>query len=204
MNRDDIAKMIYLIKATYPNHFKAHDSQGLKDMLEAWTMVFEDKDRGEAFKGLKIFLNTDTKGFPPSPGQIIDCMGRLETNTLPNEMEAWSMVDKAVRNSGYDAAEEFNKLPQIIRRVVRNPARLKEWALMDSADYMTVEQSNFMRSYRAEKEREEQNRRIPQSIRPALGEIHDTIPEIEARDYGEKGETPDEALEALFEELGNS
>ena len=204
MNREDIGKMIYLIKATYPTHFKAYNQNEIRNLVDAWEMVFGDKDSGEVLKGLKIFLNTETKGYPPTPGQIIDCMGRLDTNTLPNEMEAWSMVDKAVKNSGYEAAEEFNKLPQIIRRVVRNPARLKEWALMDAADYMTVEQSNFMRSYRAEKEREEQNRRIPQEIRPSLGEIRDTIPEIPVKNDTEKGETPDEALEALFEELGNS
>lgn len=202
MNKDDIAKMIYLVKAAYPNHFKAHDQQTIKNMIDAWTMVFEDKDPGQAFKGLKIFLNTDSKGYPPSPGQIIGCMGQLE-DPLPNEMEAWSLVDKAVRNSGYNSTEEFNKLPQIIRRVVRNAGRLKEWALMDSADYMTVEQSNFMRAYRAEKAREEQNRKIPQAIRPEIGTIGDMIPEIEARDYTERGETPDEALEALYEELGN-
>lgn len=200
MNRDDIAKMIYLIKATYPNHFKGYDGQQLKNMLEAWTMVFEDKDTGETLKALKIFLNTDTKGYPPSPGQIIACM---HNEPLPNEMEAWSIVDKAVRNSGYEAQEEFNKLPQIIRRVVRHPSRLKEWALMDSADYMTVEQSNFMRSYRAEKEREEQNRRIPQDIRPAIEEIKDQTPEIGVKVGSETGTTPDEALEALFNELGN-
>lgn len=203
MIKDDIAKMIYLVQATYPDHFKGYDKRKTKDMLDAWTMVFEDKDPGQAFKGLRIFLTTESKGFPPSPGQIIDCMNSLE-DSLPNEMQAWDIVDKAVKRSGYYSEEEFNKLPQIIRRVVRNPARLKEWALMDSATYMTVEQSNFMRSYRAEKQREEQNRRIPQAIRPELEIIADRVPAIEVKTDSAAGTVPEEALAALYEELGNS
>lgn len=202
MVKNDVKKLIAVVTAAYPGHFRNYTGQEIDNMINAWARVMADIDYEIADKGLTVYLRSDTKGFPPSPGQIIECMKQLDPNENMNEMEAWTLVEKAVRNSGYEATEEFNKLPQIIRRVVRNPARLKEWSQMDLADFQTVEQSNFMRSYRAELEKEKTNERIPTAIRPKLGEIADIPSQIEQKDERKACPTPDKALEELIRELG--
>lgn len=202
MTKEDIARMVYVIKSTYQNQFKDYDNTMMQNMIDAWTMVFADKDVDEVFKGLQIYLSSDKKGFAPSPGQVVDCMHRLRPK-VANEMEAWNIVDKAVRNSIYGAQEEFNKLPQIIRRVVRNPGRLREWAVMDCEAYQTVEQSNFMRAYRTEVEREKQNELIPKKIRPMLENIGDSIPMIETVTDREEVFSPDTEIEELISQLNS-
>lgn len=201
MTRQEIAKMFYMIKAAYPNTFGEYGQTEINNYIDAWCMVFADIPADQAYAGLKTYLSTETKGFPPSPGQIMDCVHKLNPDKIPNEMEAWSLVDKAVRNSNYNAEEEFEKLPQIVRRAIRNPARLREWAQMDEADYQTVEQSNFLRTYRAEVERERTTMRIPHDIRPQLEMIPDPERRIETKVEVERGKAPDEAIEELIQKL---
>ena len=201
MTRQDVIKMFYMVKAAYPRMFKDYGEIETKNYIDAWCMVFADVKAEAGFAGLKTYLSTETKGFPPSPGQIMDCIHRLTPDEIPNEMEAWSLVDKAVRNSNYNADEEFKKLPQIVRRAIRNPARLREWAAMDEATYQTVEQSNFMRTYRAEVEHERVNMKIPQDIRPALEMIPDPVRQIEDKAEHDRAKTPDEEIENMIRKL---
>lgn len=201
MTKQDIAKIVLQIQCTYPKAFEKYTSQMTENMVDAWYMVFASEDAAQIVNGLQIYLRSDTKGFPPSPGQIIDCMEQLEPERDMNEMQAWSLVDRAVKNSNYNAAEEFERLPQTIRRVVRNPARLREWAAMDLAEYQTVEQSNFMRAYRAEVARERDNRKVPQPIRPQLEVIEGGLMRLEAPKEHDRGITPDADIEAMIERL---
>lgn len=201
MTDQEISKMFLMVKAAYPRTFKDYDENMIANYIDAWCMVFKDIPAEQGYAGLKAYLSTETSGFPPSPGQIMDCIHRLTPDDIPNEMAAWSLVDKAVKNAIYNADEEFEKLPQIVRRAVRNPARLKEWAQMDVATYQTVEQSNFMRTYRAEVENERKAMRIPTDIRPQLEMISDPAPRIEAKTEHEKGKTPDAEIEAMIRRL---
>lgn len=198
MTRPDVAKMFYMVKAAYPRMFKDYGETDVKNYIDAWCMVFSDISAEQGFAGLKVYLSTEKTGFPPSPGQIMDCIHRLSPDELPNEMEAWNLVDKAVRGAIYNAEEEFAKLPQIVRRAVRSPGRLKEWAVMDINAYRTVEQSNFMRVYRAELEREKTNMRIPQGIRPQLETIADPALMIETTAEHARSRTPDDEIERMI------
>ena len=201
MTDQDVSKMFLVVKAAYPRVFKDYDAQMIENYIAAWSMVFADVPAEKGFAGLKTYLSTEKTGFPPSPGQVMDCINRLTPDGLPNEMAAWSMVNKAVSNSLYNADEEFKKLPQIVRRAIRNPARLKEWAQMDVASFQTVEQSNFMRTYRAEVEHERMTMKVPQDIRPALEMIPDPQMQIEDKSEHRKGNTPDDEIELMINKL---
>jgi hypothetical protein len=198
MTRQEVAKMFFMVKATYPRMFKDFGETETNNFIDAWCMVFNDIPAEQGYAGLKTYLSTETSGFPPSPGQIKECIHRMTPDAIPNEMSAWSLVVKAVRNSNYNSVGEFDKLPQIVRRVVRDPARLREWANMDAATFQTVEQSNFMRCYRAEVENERVINRIPQDLRPQLEHIPDIDLMIEDKQDHGKGETPDAEIENMI------
>lgn len=65
------------------------------------------------------------------------------------EMEAWSMVSRAIGRSGYYSEEEFAKLPHLVQKAVGNAGNLKEWALTPTDAVNSVIQSHFVRNYRA-------------------------------------------------------
>ena len=180
MTKQETAKIIYVIKATYPNSFKNYTTQDYDNMIVAWSSVMEDYTYEQASAGLKVYLSSDTKGFPPSPGQVIDCITKITTppqNDLTVD-EAWGYVLKAAANSGYNAAAEFEKLPEIVRKTVGSVANLRNMGMMNSDEFHTVEKSHFYRSYRTNVEREKEIAKIPSSVRALIGVALGKAPEI--------------------------
>ena len=171
MTKGENAKLIYVVKAAYPQPFARYTGQDLDNMIAAWQMVLEDYSYSVASEGLKVYLASDTKGFPPSPGQVIDCITKIITPPQEDITadEAWGYVHKAICNSGYNAAEEFDKLPDICKKVVVSPANLHEWAMMNNDELLTVEKSHFMRGFRAAEERRKEDAKIPSSVKKLIG-----------------------------------
>lgn len=193
MTTQEAAKLIYVIKATYPAQFSRMSTADLENMVQAWSGVMENYTYSQASAGLKIYLASDTKGFPPSPGQVIDCIEKVThpAATMLTEDEAWYLVARAAENSTYHAAAEFEKLPEEVRRIVVSPDRLHEMALMDVDEFQTVERSHFVRSYRAAKERSREEAKIPESIKQLISattaQIEDRRKQIGNHSGGQNG-----------------
>ena len=101
---------------------------------------------------------------------------------IREKMREWSLVRKAVRNSGYHSVEEFEKLPEACQRAVGSAANLKEWALMDSERVETVEQSHFIRNYRTTVQRISEEKKLPESIRLLIASMRDNALELEKKE----------------------
>ena len=89
MTREEVAKLIYVVKATYPRAFSSYTDADTKNMLAAWHMVLGHYDYASASKGLRVYLANDTKGFPPSPGQVIDGIQKAQK---PAEQDMMRMI----------------------------------------------------------------------------------------------------------------
>ena len=100
-----------------------------------------------------------------------------EDFTELNEMEAWALVSRAIKNGNYGAEEEYAKLPPDIQKAVGDPANLRNWAMADMPSVETVIQSNFMRPFRAVADRKKEYRRLPGQVRElidqAVGKLED-------------------------------
>lgn len=177
MQREDMAKLLTIMAATYPS-LKAEDPE---QMVSAWMAIAGDLSYHDMAGALKKYARTDTTGFAPSIGAL---MSLIETPEDDNALVAWSRVQKAVKNSGYNSEREFLLLPEDIQRAVGSPGQLKAWALMDSKSFETVEQSHFIRVYETEKLRA-RNRRMT-----APGMQIETTAEPVARIEGEVTHCP--------------
>lgn len=71
MTKDETGKIVAAITATYPNHYANFTPEKINTLILAWTAVFNDYDYVRVNDGLLRYIKSDTKGFPPSPGQII-------------------------------------------------------------------------------------------------------------------------------------
>ena len=98
-----------------------------------------------------------------------------------SELEDWAIVRKAIGRSNYYAEEEFEKLPEACKMAVGNPSNLREWAMMDSDQVGTVEQSHFVRNYRTAMQRIKEDRRMPEKVRTAIEEVKKQQMQIEDR-----------------------
>ncbi len=175
MTLKETTKIVYVIKATYPAHFAKYTKKEYDNMIQAWTAVMEDYTYMQASAGLKIYLASDTKGFPPSPGQVIDCITKTmkQPELEMNALEAWSLVRTALRNSGYGSQEEFAKLPKTVQKAVGSPENLREMSQLDVDQVETVEQSHFIKAYNAALMQERDDAKIP----PATKRLIETVRE---------------------------
>lgn len=181
MTKDGVTKLIMTMLAAYPNYHPNDISATVK----VWMAQLENYTDEEIAIALKAYILSDTRGFAPSIGQVVDLVPRNQDSGM-SELEIWGMVRRAVRNGYYGAEEEFAKLPDNIRAAVGSPGQIRQWAVIDMDELETVAQSNFLRSYRAVVARE----RIAGKMPPELREIyHRAVPEAQKLEEKEKTET---------------
>lgn len=151
---------------SYPNY----KPNNISETVDVWNMMLSDYDYNLVAMALKAHILSDTSGFAPSIGQLVS---KIQTLTKPqelSEMEAWSLVSKAIRNSGYNSVEEFSNLPVLVQRAVGLPDQLRVWALDENYNEQ-VAASNFMRCYRTELNRHYELERMPNEIREFIKNI---------------------------------
>lgn len=145
MTREEAKKLLMVISVAYPN-YKPSAPQNI--VVDVWANQLKDYPYAVVSKALEDFIKSDTKGFAPSIGQLIDAMSAKVHQNDMSEAEAWALVTKAVEKANYYADEEFKKLPELVRRAVGSPAALREYAMMDINDFQTVQKALFQRIYR--------------------------------------------------------
>lgn len=163
MTREETVKIIRIMVDSYPN-YKPND---ISETVDVWQMMLSDYDYNLVAMALKAYILSDTSGFAPSIGQLVS---KIQTITKPHElseMEAWSLVSKAIRNSGYNSVEEFAKLPPIVQNAVGLPDQLRTWALDENYNEQVIS-SNFMRCYRTELARHEELSKMPEEIKALI------------------------------------
>ena len=70
MTRDEVKKIIMVVMASYPN-WKPND---LSFTVDVWYMMLCDYTYNDVAKALKTYITTDTSGFAPSIGQLVNNM----------------------------------------------------------------------------------------------------------------------------------
>lgn len=161
MTREETKKIVMMVKTAYPN-WRPDD---LTFTVNAWATFLKDYQYKDVEAALCAYVTTDISGFAPSIGQVIAKIHIADEYNSPNEMEAWSMVSKALRNGYYGAEQEFEKLPVIVQKAVGTPSNLRNWSQTDVESVENVIQSNFIRSYRAEVKKQSELKRMPEEIR---------------------------------------
>ena len=169
MNRDETKEIIKTIARIYPAFHKDANAGEKNATIDLWASLFAEEPPELVAAALKAFIVADEKGFAPSPGQI---KAKIRSILQPEEMteaEAWQIVNKAVKNSGYieNAKAEYEKLPDIIKPMAK-PQQLREWALQDAAALQTVVASNFMRSFRERRAQIRRYEMLPADVKTAI------------------------------------
>lgn len=171
MTKDGVVQTIMTMVAAYPNFHPAD----MQSSVKVWGSQLEDYSDEEVAVALKAFILSDTRGFAPSIGQIVALIPRNQDDGM-SELAAWGLVEKAIRNGGYGAEEEYAKLPVTVQIAIGSPGQIRDWAFIDSDELPTVAQSNFLRSYRTVVAREKMAKKLPQRLR----ELYSRIPQHSA------------------------
>lgn len=166
MTKQEAGKLIYVIKATYPASFMKFTDADYANMIMAWAGLLEDYTYEQASAGLKIYMSGDTKGFPPSPGQVIDCITKLTHKEPDSDIAAWELVYNTMSRMSWDNVQDtFDKLPEAIQRTLGSAGRLREMAMEESAAAQLSDRTRFMDAYKVTCQRMRDDAKIPKRIR---------------------------------------
>lgn len=197
MTREDVQDFLAMVQATYQNYNPPSKTAA----VNAWTMALEEYSKNEIAMAFKVYMQTNTSGFAPTPGQLIDKIHSITQPQELNEMEAWALVHKAICNSGYNSIEEFAKLPPLVQKAVGLPSNLREWAMTENLNHEVVS-SNFMRSYKAVLAREKEISKMPSEVKQiiksnAQGSHSSQIADLRERTIKSLSEQKESEIKAL-------
>lgn len=177
MTRDDVIKIMSVLRGAYPHFYRDISKQEAYDTINLWTDMFFNDDASVVAAAVKSLIDGDGKGFPPTIGQVKAKMRLLVGSDELTEAEAWNLVSKAVKNGLYGAVEEFEKLPPAVKRIVGSPSQLRDWASMDSDTLHSVVASNFQRSYKVVATREKEIAALPDDVKKLINFAMNKEPE---------------------------
>ena len=163
MKREETVKIIRIICDCYPNY----KPNNLTETVDVWNMMLSDYTYEQVSVALKAYILADTNGFAPSIGQLVDRVNTFSHPQELNELEAWSLVYKAIRNSGYNSEYEFSLLPDMVRKAVGTPNQLRTWAMDENFNEQVVS-SHFVRCYRSEVAKDKDFRKMPANIQSLI------------------------------------
>lgn len=178
MTRDETKKILMVMQASFPNY---HPTDPVAT-LNTWELMLQEYTYEQISMALKAYILADTTGFAPSIGQLVEKVSVICAPNELNELEAWALVSKALRNGYYGAEQEFEKLPALVQKAVGQPSQLRQWAQTDSKSVENVIQSNFLRTYRAVLKREHDVSKMPREIRDLISSNSPKRVEIEEND----------------------
>lgn len=192
MDREDFKTLVKGMKAVYTQPAFIPD----QDAFNVWFELLKDLTYDQV--SLAIQKHMLTERFPPTIADLREKANEVAKKqvTEMSELEAWSIVMKAIRNSNYHADKEFEKLPKPCQIAVGTPDNLKEWAMMNVEQVATVEQSHFIRSYRAAVKRLDEECRLPPEIQKRIAEVQQEMAAVEQK----KSKVPEEKVEKPEEE----
>ena len=171
MTKKEMAEIIAIMQANYPDDFRGMSDKAMNGKINLWFMQFRDDDYKDVLAAVMAHIATDTGRWMPPVGVI---KAKLTEIRLPEELtpqEAWELVSKATRNSTYNSVEEFDKLPPVVQRLVGSPMQLKEWAAMDTDTLQSVVGSNFQRSYKVRAAKEREFLALPSAVQQTMMQI---------------------------------
>lgn len=167
MKKTEIAQLLSLIEAEYPQSFRGLSEEQRNLKLGLWEKEFENDEAMVVYAAVRTLMRSGRE-FAPTSGQIREKMTDFsDVNTL-DEQQAWALVAKACSNGSYGYRTEFEKLPPTVQKAVGRAEQLRDWAAIDVDTLQTVIASNFMRSYRTALVREKEMSRIPSEVRARI------------------------------------
>lgn len=187
MTKEQTLKLLSLFEAEYPNSFSKLDEQGRTLKKELWFSEFANDPFESVYAAFRMYMETGAE-FAPNIGQIRKRMRMQQEQDELSEGEAWAMVSKACANGSYGYMKEFGKLPPIVQKAVGRAEQLKEWAAMDETTVQSVVASNFMKSFRAARERQKEIESYPPALTDMINKLQigmgrmDALPEGEVND----------------------
>ena len=167
MNKEQFSSIAKRLKTIWKKDFLSDETE-----MEVWYRLLADIPYDVAVIATNTYMAT--KRFEPKPADIrdlaVDAMKKAQPNGEITAAEAFSMYWNAVCNGAYHAQEEFDSLPDVVKKAAGSAALIHEAAVSENTNY-DVERALFEKRFIAAKNQADEEAKIPASVRELLGKV---------------------------------
>lgn len=157
MTRKEIKNMLRIVEIEYPSAFKGMTENDMVLKLNLWESQFAPYDKDIV---LKAFYNCIAKSeFAPKISSIFEEMNKLE-NGGDEEQALWEQLAKLCERASVVTQEEFEALPEPLKKWLRNLQVLKALGKIDTDIFNSVTRGQFFREIKPIVESEKAKERV--------------------------------------------
>lgn len=178
MTREEVIKILTILKANYQNLYRNISKKEAEDIIELYQMMFKNCDYKLVNLAVAELINTFQ--YPPTIADIKNKMYELSSrDDDKSTSELWDKLLKAIRNGTYGYEKEFEELPMEVKEFVREPFQLHELASIDSNTIHTVVKGQFLKQVETIKQRQKEiNMMLPETRKILLENAEENKKEI--------------------------
>lgn len=168
MDKKDILECLSLLKVAYPYIYRDISDGDAKALVNLWSFSFADSDPQTVKFAVSELIKRSS--YAPSIAEIREYISSMEdiASGTPSDSQMWSILLRAVRNGYYNFREEFEKLPDELKEYVGQPEQLRAWAQIDESVFNSVHQSNFMKNFKASRQRVKDSKLLSPEVKQLL------------------------------------
>lgn len=178
MTRDEVVATLKILKIAYPGFYSKMSARDGIDAINVWCEMF-DEDDVNAVKCALYKILEEHADYPPTIADIKIKLKELRQAVSGEKTseELWQILKNAVSNGYYGAKEEFEKLPDELKKFLGSPYALKELSQIDTATLNTVTKGQFLKQISSIRDKVKFERETPPEIMSALRRAFGTIPD---------------------------
>lgn len=147
MTKDGAYKCFALLNMVYQNQFNYKERE-LLALSQEWTIQFKMFEDIDVYKAIQGWISISR--YLPTIADIKSMILELEEEDDLSGEEAWSLVYSSGTRANYYAQEEWNKLPDSLKKIVSKDT-LKQIANADNGSLRFIKK-DFLESYKGAKE----------------------------------------------------
>lgn len=171
MTDKELALIMATLKTAFPSYYRGISVQDAQTAFNLWKIHFTDCDYKAVSVAVNALIDTSVEGFPPTIGKVKAQMYKLAHRGDMKLEDAWKAVLKALRNSTYNSREEYEKLPESVKRAVGSPETLRKWCMISDEELSTVIYSQFVRIYNARQEESREYAMLAPSVKEYINSL---------------------------------
>lgn len=164
MQREDIAKVLFLLETAYPNTYKGMNKEQKTQQIDFYLEMFGEYETPIVVVALKNYIKKNQ--YPPTVAGLTEQIELLTKTDTDSEL--WNAIAKACRNGYYNSLSEFNKLPKECQLFVGSPEALREMSQIEPSTFATVTKGQFLKSITQIKKRENAQKSLPEEFKNML------------------------------------
>lgn len=154
MQRQDIIKILSILKTAYPRFYANMSKEDANETILLWQDMFTDDNAEVVIVAVKNLINT--LQFPPTIADVKNELYKLYQGDQKTDIELWNELKSAIRNGIYYSAEIFPTLSPELQIYLKSPMQLKELAMSNVEEIDTVQKGIFLKQIPIIQQREKE------------------------------------------------